>query len=149
MNKDTRLSGVLHVMLHLGQTTAPQTSEKLAKAMGTNAPVFRRTMAGLREAGYVQSEKGHGGGWTLARPLTDISLLEVYVALGRPGLFAIASRNDDTHCKVEQAVNSALSGTLAKAEALITEQLASITLASLVPSNPSDASTHHHAAPHA
>lgn len=148
MNKDTRLSGVLHVMLHLGQTTAPQTSETLAKAMGTNAPVFRRTMAGLREAGYVRSEKGHGGGWTLARPLTDITLLEVYIALGRPGLFAIASRNDDTHCKVEQAVNSALSGTLAKAEALITEQLASITLASLVPSNPG-ASIHAHAAPHA
>ena len=149
MNKDTRLSGVLHVMLHLGQTTAPQTSERLAKAMGTNAPVFRRTMAGLREAGYVQSEKGHGGGWTLARPLTDITLLEVYVALGRPGLFAIASRNDDAHCRVEQAVNNALSGTLAKAEALIIEQLASITLASLVPSHPSGASIHTQAAPHA
>ena len=61
MNKDTRLSGVLHILLHLGQTTAPQTSETLAKAMGTNAAVFRRTMAGLRDAGYVLSEKGHGG----------------------------------------------------------------------------------------
>lgn len=149
MNKDTRLSGVLHVLLHLGQTTAPQTSETLATAMGTNAAVFRRTMAGLRDAGYLRSEKGHGGGWTLAKPLTAITLLEVYTALGRPGLFAVASRNDDTHCKVEQAVNVALSDTLAKAEALITEQLGSITLASLVPSNPSDASIHAHAAPHA
>ena len=105
MNKDTRLSGVLHVLLHLGQVNTPQTSEVMAKTMGTNAPVFRRTMAGLREAGYVHSEKGHGGGWRLARPLSDITLLDVYNALNRPGLFAIASRNDQPSCKVEQAVN--------------------------------------------
>lgn len=144
MNKDTRLSGVLHVLLHLGQVSGPQTSEVLAHAMGTNAPVFRRTMAGLRKAGYVTSEKGHGGGWRLAKPLTEITLLDVYVALGRPGLFAIASRNDATQCKVEQAVNGALAGTLAKAEALIVDQLASTTLASLVPTKASDITLHGH-----
>ena len=118
MNKDTRLSGVLHVLLHLGQVSSPQTSERLAVAMGTNAPVFRRTMAGLREAGYVTSEKGHGGGWMLARPLSEISLLDVYVALGKPGLFAIASRNDQTTCKVENraACSSGALRHLAKAE---------------------------------
>lgn len=136
MNKDTRLSGVLHVLLHLGQVTSPQTSEHLATAMGTNAAVFRRTMAGLREAGYVTSEKGHGGGWTLARPLAEITLFDVYAALGRPGLFAIASRNDQSDCRVEQAVNLALSETLTKAEELIVAQLASTTLASLVPGGP-------------
>lgn len=133
MNKDTRLSGVLHVLLHLGQTDAPQTSDVLARAMGTNAAVFRRTMAGLREAGYVTSEKGHGGGWQLAKPLSDISLRDVYVALGRPGLFAIASRNAQPECKVERAVNAALSGTLANAEELIIAQLSATTLASLLP----------------
>ena len=144
MNKDTRLSGVLHVLLHLGQVSSPQTSERLAVAMGTNAPVFRRTMAGLREAGYVTSEKGHGGGWMLARPLSEISLLDVYVALGKPGLFAIASRNDQTTCKVEQAVNLALSDTMAKAEDLITARLASTTLESLLPSGRSGGSLHDH-----
>jgi Rrf2 family protein len=144
MNKDTRLSGVLHVLLHLGQVTSPQTSEHLARAMGTNAPVFRRTMAGLRAAGYVTSEKGHGGGWMLAKPLSEITLLDVYVALGRPGLFAIASRNEQTTCKVERAVNLALSGTMAKAEDLIVAQLASTTLASLVPTSAPGGPVHGH-----
>lgn len=144
MNKDTRLSGVLHVLLHLGQVTSPQTSERLATAMGTNAPVFRRTMAGLRESGYVISEKGHGGGWTLAKPLTDITLLDVYVALGRPGLFAIGSRNEHSTCRVEQAVNLALSDTMAKAEELIVAQLASTTLASLVPVRVAGVPLHNH-----
>lgn len=142
MNKDTRLSGVLHVLLHLGQVTTPQTSELMAKALGTNAAVFRRTMAGLREAGYVRSEKGHGGGWTLSKPLTDITLLDVYRALGQPGLFAIGNRSEKSGCKVEQAVNLALADTLTKAQALIVDQLASITLASLVPTNSLGAIVH-------
>ncbi len=35
----------------------PVTSEVLAKAMGTNPVVVRRVMSGLREQGYVRSEK--------------------------------------------------------------------------------------------
>jgi Rrf2 family protein len=147
MNKDTRLSGVLHVLLHLSQVITPQTSELMAKAMGTNAAVFRRTMAGLREAGYVRSEKGHGGGWTLAKPLTDITLLDVYRALGQPGLFAIGSRNEKSGCRVEQAVNLVLADTLTKAQALIVDQLASVTLASLVPANSPGAIVHSHGIP--
>jgi Rrf2 family protein len=133
MNKDTRLSGVLHVLLHLGQVTVPLTSDVLANTMGTNPPVFRRTMAGLRNAGYVTSEKGHGGGWTLARPLAEITLLDVYEALDRPGLFAIASRNEGTACQVEQAVNQALSATMKQAEALFLDRFLGITLDQLLP----------------
>lgn len=84
MNRDTRLSDVLHVLLHLAHAPEPVTSERLAKSIGTNPAVFRRTMAGLRKAGYVQSGRGHGGGWTLARPLSEITLLDVYNALDRP-----------------------------------------------------------------
>lgn len=133
MNKDTRLSGVLHVLLHLGQVSAPLTSEVLAHTMGTNPPVFRRTMAGLRKAGYVTSEKGHGGGWMLSRPLSELTLLDIYNALQRPGLFAIASRNENTECKVERAVNQALAGTMQKAEALFLETFRGITLDQLLP----------------
>src|SRR3546814_17427259 len=77
MSRDTRLSDVLHVLLHMDQLEGPLTSEVLARSMGTNPAVFRRTMAGLREAGFVKSDKGHGGGWRLARPLRDITLLAV------------------------------------------------------------------------
>ncbi|WP_439602594.1 Rrf2 family transcriptional regulator [Devosia sp.] len=142
MNKDTRLSGVLHVLLHLGQVSVPLTSDVLAHTMGTNPPVFRRTMAGLREAGYVTSEKGHGGGWLLARPLSQITLLDVYTALGRPGLFAFGSRNEAPDCKVEQAVNVALTDTMDKAEALFLESFRTITLDRLLPARASGVSVH-------
>jgi DNA-binding IscR family transcriptional regulator len=133
MNKDTRLSDVLHVLLHLGQAQQPLTSEVLARALKTNPAVFRRTMAGLREAGYVQSGKGHGGGWTLARPLCDIILYDVYTALGNPGLFAIGTRNDEPNCLVEKAVNEALLNTMDKAQALFMQRFKEIKLNTLNP----------------
>ena len=118
MNRDTRLSDVLHVLLHLEQADKPLTSDLLARTMGTNPAVFRRTMAGLREAGFVYSEKGHGGGWRLARPLSQMTLLGVYEALGRPNLFAIGNRSRHPECLVEKRVNAVMADTMAEAEAL-------------------------------
>jgi DNA-binding IscR family transcriptional regulator len=106
MNKDTRLSDVLHVLLHLAQADTPRTSDVLARSLGTNSAVFRRTMAGLRDAGLVHSTKGPGGGWQLALPLHRITFLAVYEALGCPSLFAIGNRSERTNCLVEKNVNS-------------------------------------------
>ena len=133
MNRDRRLSDVLHVLLHLGQANAPLTSDVLAGALGTNGAVFRRMMAGLRAADYVRSEKGRGGGWSLARPLDAITLFDVYSALGRPNLFAIGSRTDQPNCLVERNVNGVLSETMAEAEALFARRFGEITLDTLLP----------------
>ncbi|MCY1242560.1 Rrf2 family protein [compost metagenome] len=110
---------------------APMTSETIARMLGTNSVVVRRTMAGLREAGYVSSEKGHGGGWTLSRPLSDITLLDVYRAIGSPGFFAMGVATDEPQCLVEQAVNSALERTLDEAEALLIARLGEIAISDI------------------
>lgn len=99
--------------------------------LGTNAVVVRRTMAGLRDAGYVRSEKGHHGGWTIARDLADVSLLEVHRAVGGPRLFAIGFERSDPDCAVEQAVNEAIGDVLAEAETIVNARLAAVTLADL------------------
>lgn len=133
MNKDTRLSDVLHVLLHMAQVDEPLTSQVLSRSMRTNPAVFRRTMAGLRRAGYVKSGKGHGGGWQLARPLQQITLLAVYEALDRPTLFAIGSRSGHPDCMIEKNVNTALSDTMFRAESLLLERFEQITLDQLMP----------------
>jgi Rrf2 family protein len=131
MRRDSRLSGVLHVLLHMAQKDGPVTSEVLAKAMDTNPVVLRRVMAGLRDQGYVQSEKGHGGGWTLACDLAKVTLRDVYTALGSPSLLAIENRTESPNCVVEQAVNAALGRSFDAAEALLLNRLGEVTLASL------------------
>jgi len=131
MKRDSRLSGVLHLLLHMQHADGPLTSEVLAKAMDTNPVVIRRIMAGLRAADYVRSEKGHGGGWTLACDLHKVSLRDIYEALGRPHLLAIGNRTESPGCLVEQAVNAALSKSFDDAEALLLARLGEVTLAML------------------
>ena len=131
MRRDSRLSGVLHVLLHMARHEGPSTSEVLAQAMETNPVVIRRIMAGLREHGYVRSEKGHGGGWTLACDLAKVTLRDVYTALGCPSLLAIGNRTESPGCLVEQAVNAALGPTFRAAEELLLAQLGEVTLAQL------------------
>jgi DNA-binding IscR family transcriptional regulator len=142
MNRDTRLSDVLHVLLHMDRVDAPLTSGVLARSMDTNPAVFRRTMAGLREAGFVRSGKGPGGGWQLARPLREITLLSVYQALGRPNLFAIGNRSDRPHCLVERSVNAVMAETMAEAEALFARRFGEITLDEIAPGHPVSVQVH-------
>jgi len=131
MKRDSRLSGVLHVLLHMAEHEGPSTSESLARAMQTNPVVVRRIMAGLRERGFVRSEKGHGGGWTLARDLKEITLRDVHDAIGSPALLAIGNRTESPGCLVEQAVNAALADSFQDAEALLLARFGSITLKAL------------------
>ena len=131
MKRDSRLSRMLHVLIHMDRHTRRMTSEKIAQMLGTNPVVVRRTMAGLREQGYVRSEKGHGGGWELARSLAEISLLDVYQAIGAPPLFAIGPSVDRPECLVEQAVDGALDETLREAESMLKQRLGAITVANV------------------
>jgi Rrf2 family protein len=111
--------------------SAPVTSETLAKAMRTNPVVLRRIMGGLRDAGYVSSGKGHGGGWVLSRDLADVTLRDIYTALGSPALFALGNRTGNPQCLVEQAVNASLDQALDEAEQRLLDHLGTVTLAML------------------
>ncbi|GAA0534524.1 DNA-binding IscR family transcriptional regulator [Rhizomicrobium palustre] len=131
MNQDNRLSGVLHILLHMAERQEPVTSELLAEMMQTNPVVVRRLLSGLRARGYVRSEKGHGGGWTLACDFETTSLRDIYEALGSPSLLAIGLRDPASSCLVEQAVNASLSQTFVQIEELLLQRFGAVTLATL------------------
>lgn len=131
MRNDSRLSRMLHVLLHMARHDGPMTSDVIARMLGTNAVVVRRTMAGLRDAGYVRSEKGHGGGWTIAADLDTVSLLDVHRAVGGPRLFAIGPEDPVSGCAVEKVVNAAVEDALREAEALLIVRLSAVSLAEL------------------
>lgn len=131
MSRGGALSGILHVLLHMAEREGPVTSDTLARIMQTNPVVIRRVMAGLRAQGYVRSERGHGGGWTLARDLATITLRDIYEGIGSPPLFAIGNRSEAPDCAVEQAVNAALDSSRREAETLLLASFGRITLADL------------------
>jgi len=143
---------MLHVLLHMARNDRPMTSEQIAAMLGTNAAVVRRTMAGMRKAGYVQSEKGHHGGWRLACDLRRVTLLDIHHAVGGPRLFAIGADRDNPDCAVERVVNAALADALRQAEELLTRRLGAVTLADLAAefdqlcsAHPAAAHAHSHA----
>mgnify|MGYP001550756017 FL=1 len=88
-------------------------------------------MAGLREAGFITSEKGHGGGWVMAAPLESVTLHDVHMALGAPALVSLGFREDRPECLVAQVVNESLRSAVAQAEASLLSRLDGITLAQL------------------
>lgn len=131
MTSSSQLSDVLHVLLHMAETDGPSTSEALAGAMGSHPVVLRRLMAGLRQAGLVESAKGHGGGWVLCCPLARITLRDVHEALGAPGLVSLGFREAHPACLVAQVVNESLGAAMQDAEARLLRSLDGVTLATL------------------
>lgn len=131
MNRDSRLSSVLHALLHMSEQEGPVTSDTLARCLGTNPVVVRRTMGHLREAGIVTSDRGHAGGWRIRADPGSVTLRQLHEALGEPAMFAVGNRNEMPECLVEQSVNAALEGTFAEAEALLLKRFSEITLADL------------------
>ena len=122
---------MLHLLIHMDRMDGPLTSDAAAIMLGTNPVVIRRTMAGLRDAGYVRSVKGHGGGWSLTASLDDMTMLDVHRALGENRIFALGPADPDPACLVEQAVNSSLESAMREAEALLLDRLADVSLADI------------------
>lgn len=123
MRKDSKLSRMLHVLLHMAREDKPFTSDYIAGMLETNPVVVRRTMSGLKKYGLVSAEKGPGGGWSLIKPLDEISLYDIYLAVGKPSIFAIGNENKQPKCLVELVVNQALDQAFIEAQQLLINSL--------------------------
>lgn len=131
MSQNSRLSDVLHILLHLLDADKPMTSAKIGLMLGTNAVVVRRIMSGLRDAGLVSSEKGHGGGWSVSCKPQRTTLADIYAALGSPPMISVGNRSENPQCLVDVCVQEALGSEFRKAEALLLRSFGRITLAKL------------------
>lgn len=101
----------------------PFTSDMIAEMLATNPVVVRRTMSGLKKAGFVDAEKGPGGGWRLIKSLVDISLYDVYLAVGEPSVFAMGNERQQPDCLVELVVNQALDQVFSEAQKILMDSL--------------------------
>ena len=129
MKRSSRLSLALHALVHLHkQPDEAITSTTLAQCLMTNPVVVRRVLGELREAGLVISTKGHDGGWRLLRPAGEISLRQVYAAMGESLLIRTESDPGDIACGIVRTVNAVMGDFLADAEALLAARLDRVTV---------------------
>lgn len=131
MKSNNQFSDALHIVAHLVGQSGPRTSEQLATCLPTHPVVIRRLLAQLNKGGIVQTVRGHGGGSQLARDPAQITLLDVYHALGSPTLLHTGVREGGRGCPVMQVVNDALDDSYRQAQALLETRLQATTLATL------------------
>ena len=120
-------------MLHIAQAEEPVTSVELAKSVRTNPVVIRRTLAPLRDAKLVRTKGGRGGGWLLARSSSDITLADIYEALGEDVVATWLGPGSSDGCEVRAALIHGLASARDEANTLIRQSLARQTLHDLGP----------------
>lgn len=132
MKRSSRLSIALHALVHLhAQPDKQISSAALATCLMTNPVVVRRILGELREAGIVDASKGPNGGWTLSRPATEITLRDVYSALGERLLLRTESDPGDVTCAIVRSVDRVMHDFLDDAEALLAARLQRVRLSDL------------------
>src|SRR5690349_12238850 len=79
---------------------------QLAADTGLPLPTTQKLMGQLATCGLLSSVRGAGGGFALARPATDISLVEIVEAVEGPIAMSACSDGKfdcalDAHCRVK------------------------------------------------
>ena len=129
MKRNSRLSLALHTLSHMaGDPERMRTSADIAEHAGTNPVVVRRVLGKLREAGLLTSEKGHAGGWRLARGPNEITFADVYLALDE-SLVATGEQEAASACSVENILQRKVASVLEDIERSLVERLATTTIA--------------------
>jgi len=95
--------------------------------------VVRGVLGNLREAGLLTSEKGHAGGWKLARPANGISLADVYLALDERLVSGSSQDEEPSDCSVETGLQTRVSEVLNDIEESLVERLRETSIADVHP----------------
>lgn len=129
---------VLHSLLWLVEHTEPVSSLDLADMQGIPAAFMAKLMPRLEKAGLLIAAEGLRGGYQLARPATQISVLDVVdAAEGRKALFTCQEIRGRCalfgNCPPEWAERGVCSihAAMLQAEQAMRAQLAQTTLADL------------------
>ncbi len=136
MKRNSRLSLALHSLSHMaGDPDRVRTSADIAEHAKTNPVVVRRVLGKLREAGILSSEKGHAGGWRLAKPAQGITLADVYLALDERLVSGSDGEVEPSHCTVETGLQTRVSEVLEEIEESLVQRLRETSITDVHPTS--------------
>lgn len=109
------------------------TSDFLAGSIRVNPVVIRRLLQQLKAAGLITVARGSGGAST-ARPLDEITFLDVYYAvecIDNGELFHF-HENPNSECPVGRNIHNALDDKLCRIQKAMEDEMQKITIAEVV-----------------
>lgn len=105
------------------------TSDFLAGSTNVNPVIIRKILGQLKSAGLIEVARGTGG-TTVARPLNEITFLDIYRAVDciENGDLFHFHENPNTNCPVGKNIHHILDDKLRQIQTAMENELASITL---------------------
>lgn len=108
------------------------TSDFLAGSVEVNPVIIRKLLSQLKTAGLIDVKRGSGGA-TIAKPLEEITFLDVYRAVEcvENGVLFHFHENPNPACPVGRNIHKILDGRLMQIQNAMEERMAAMTLADI------------------
>jgi len=109
------------------------TSDFLASSVNVNPVIIRKTLSQLKASKLVNVQRGSGG-TSIAKPLEEISLLDIYNAVEciENGELFHFHENPNKECPVGRNIHNVLDGRLKQVQNALEKELKKITLADIM-----------------
>lgn len=135
MQITSRFSIAVHVLICIETFKKERkvTSEFLASSVNVNPVVIRRLLQQLKSARIVKVVRGSGG-TEIAKPLEEISLLDIYYAVEcvEDGALFHFHENPNPLCPVGRNIHNILDDRLDSIQKAMENQMKSITIADII-----------------
>lgn len=136
MQISSRFTMAVHILACIDyfKSTHQLSSDFIAASVGTNPVVIRRLLGQLKKAGLVNVTRGGQGEASMAKPLDQITLYDVYKAVdsvNEDELFHF-HENPNPNCPVGRNIHHALDGRLRTAQEAMENSLKSMKLSDVV-----------------
>lgn len=128
----TRFSDAIHIMAYIDiYQKTKLSSENIAKSVMTSPVVVRRIMSALQKADLIQTTHGSPNP-TLGRAASDISLLDIYLAVEKDKPLFTVDPKTNPQCIVGSQIQEVLTQNYHEVQAAALGRLARITLQDII-----------------
>lgn len=135
MQISSRFTIAVHILTCIDYFKGKQqlSSDFIASSVGTNPVIIRRILGQLKKAGLVEVTRGENGEASLAKPLDQITLYDIYKAVGsvEDELFHF-HENPNPDCPVGRNIHAALDERLHHVQKAMEDSLRSMKLSDVV-----------------
>lgn len=121
----------VHALALVSSAQVDYTSTQIAASLNMHPVFTRRVLAHLVKSGFLEAREGREGGYRLTRPADQITLAEVYRAVGSGDLIPPSPNEPDPLCPVGSGIRGALAEVNADAELAFLDVLSWRTIADL------------------
>ena len=112
----------------------PLNSETIAGSVGVNPVMVRNIFRMLKKADLINVQRGGNGGVSLAKPIDEISLLDVYKAVDsiEDGELFHFHENPSANCPVGRNIHNVMDSRLDEIQEAMEQKMASMKLSDVI-----------------